>query len=235
MTISWLADRDPFPPVDTALRDPNGLLAAGGDLSPGRLLDAYARGIFPWFGDADPVLWWSPDPRMVLWLRDLHVSRSLRRAIRSARYTVTLDAAFPQVMAVCAEPRDAEGGTWITAGMMDAYNRLAALGHAHSVEVWSGGELAGGLYGVALGRMFYGESMFSEHRDASKVALVYLVRQLERWGFELIDCQMSTAHLASLGAREIPRTEFLQLVHRLVHLPAVPSPGALEADFMETL
>jgi len=235
MTISWLADRDPFPPVDTALRDPNGLLAAGGDLSPGRLLDAYARGIFPWFGDADPVLWWSPDPRMVLWLRDLHVSRSLRRAIRSARYTVTLDAAFPQVMAVCAEPRDAEGGTWITAGMMDAYNRLAALGHAHSVEVWSGGELAGGLYGVALGRMFYGESMFSRRRDASKVALVYLVRQLERWGFELIDCQMSTAHLASLGAREIPRTEFLQLVHRLVHLPAVPSPWALEADFMETL
>lgn len=230
-----MAERDPFPPVDTALRDPNGLLAAGGDLSPGRLLDAYARGIFPWFGDGDPVLWWSPDPRMVLWLRDLHVSRSLRRAIRSARYTVTLDAAFPQVMAVCAEPRDAEGGTWITAGMMDAYNRLAALGHAHSVEVWSGGELAGGLYGVALGRMFYGESMFSGHRDASKVALVYLVRQLERWGFELIDCQMSTAHLASLGAREIPRTEFLQLVHRLVHLPAVPSPWALEADFMETL
>lgn len=230
-----MAERDPFPPIDTALRDPNGLLAAGGDLSPGRLLDAYARGIFPWFGDGDPVLWWSPDPRMVLWLRDLHVSRSLRHAIRSARYSVTLDAAFPQVMAACAEPRDAEGGTWITAGMMDAYNRLAALGHAHSVEVWSGGELAGGLYGVALGRMFYGESMFSGYRDASKVALVYLVRQLERWGFELIDCQMSTAHLASLGAREIPRTEFLQLVHRLVHLPAVPSPWALEADFMETL
>jgi len=230
-----LAERDPFPPVDTALRDPDGLLAAGGDLSTERLLDAYARGIFPWFGDDDPVLWWSPDPRMVLWLRDLHVSRSLRRLIRAVHYTVTLDAAFPQVMAACAEPRDAEGGTWITAGMMDAYNRLAEIGHAHSVEVWSGGELAGGVYGVALGRMFYGESMFTRRRDASKVALVYLARQLERWGFEFVDCQMSTAHLASLGAREIPRAEFLQHVDRLVHLPAVPPPWALEADLMEAL
>lgn len=233
--VRWLAERDPFPPVDTALRDPNGLLAAGGDLSTERLLDAYARGIFPWFGDDDPVLWWSPDPRMVLWLRDLRVSRSLRRAIRSARYTVTLDAAFPEVMAGCAEPRDAEGGTWITAGMSEAYGRLAALGHAHSVEVWSEGELAGGLYGVVRGRMFYGESMFSRRPDASKVALVYLVRQLERWGFELVDCQMSTVHLASLGAREISRPAFLQIVHRLVHLPARPAPWALEADLMETL
>jgi leucyl/phenylalanyl-tRNA--protein transferase len=235
MTIPWLAERDPFPPVDTALRDPNGLLAAGGDLSTERLLEAYATGIFPWFGDDDPVLWWSPDPRMVLWFRELHVSRSLRRAIRSTRYAVTLDAAFPQVMAACAEPRDADGGTWITPGIMDAYRRLAALGYAHSVEVWSRGELAGGLYGVVLGRMFYGESMFSRGRDASKVALVCLVRQLERWGFELIDCQMSTAHLASLGAREVPRTEFLQHVDRLASLPAVPSPWALQPDVMETL
>lgn len=230
-----MADRDPFPPVDTALRDPNGLLAAGGDLSTERLLDAYARGIFPWFGDDDPVLWWSPDPRMVLWLRDLHLSRSLRRAIRSARYTVTLDAAFSEVMAGCAEPREAASETWITAGMLEAYGRLAALGYAHSVEVWSEGELAGGLYGVALGRMFYGESMFSRRRDASKVALAYLVRQLERWGFELVDCQMPTAHLASLGAREVPRAEFLACVDRLVHRPAVPSPWALEADFMKIL
>ena len=182
MTIPWLAERDPFPPVESALRDPDGLLAAGADLSPERLVDAYARGIFPWFDGDDAVLWWSPDPRMVLWLRDLHQSRSLRRTIRSAPYGVTLDAAFAQVVAGCAEPRDAEGGTWITAGMAEAYNRLAALGYAHSVEVWSGATVVGGLYGVALGRMFYAESMFSRRRDASKVALVYLVRQLERWG-----------------------------------------------------
>ena len=233
MTIPWLTERDPFPPAGTALRDPNGLLAAGGDLSPERLLNAYGRGIFPWFGDNDPVLWWCPDPRMVLWLRDLHVSRSLRRAIRSRRYAVTLDAAFRQVVAACAEPRDADGGTWITPGMVEAYDRLAALGHAHSVEVWSEGELAGGLYGVALGRMFYGESMFSRRPDASKVALVYLVRHLERWGFELIDCQMSTPHLASLGAREIPRTEFLEHVDRLALLPAEPSPWASYSDLVE--
>ncbi len=235
MTIPWLAERDPFPPVESALRDPDGLLAAGDDLSPERLVDAYARGIFPWFGGDDPVLWWSPDPRMVLWLRDLHVSRSLRRAVRSARYVVTFDSAFAQVVAECAEPRDAERGSWITAGMAEAYNRLAALGCAHSVEVWSGDTLVGGLYGVALGRMFFGESMFSRRRDASKIALVYLVGQLERWGFELIDCQMSTTHLASLGAREIPRAEFLQVVGRLVPLPVVPSPWALAPDLEETL
>lgn len=235
MTIPWLAERDPFPPVDTALRDPNGLLAAGGDLSTPRLLDAYARGIFPWFGDDDPVLWWSPDPRMVLWLRELHVSRSLRRVIRSAQYLVTLDAAFARVVAGCAGPRDEEVGTWITTEMMDAYSRLAALGHAHSVEVWSRGELVGGLYGVALGRMFFGESMFSRRRDASKVALVALVRHLDHWGFEVIDCQMPTDHLASLGAREIPRTEFLRHVLRLAGLPGVPSPWTLQPDLMETV
>ena len=235
MTIPWLAAREPFPPVESALRDPDGLLAAGDDLSPERLVDAYTRGIFPWFGGDDPVLWWSPDPRMVLWLRDLHQSRSLRRSIRSARYGVTLDAAFPQVVAGCAEPRDGEGGTWITPGMAEAYKRLAALGYAHSVEVWSEGTVVGGLYGVALGRMFYAESMFSRRRDASKVALVYLVRQLEHWGFEVIDCQMFTPHLASLGAREIPRTEFLQAVDRLIRLPAMPSPWALAPGLEETV
>jgi len=235
MMIPWLGEGDPFPPVERALRDPNGLLAAGGDLSTERLLDAYARGIFPWFGDEDPLLWWSPDPRMVLLTGELHVSRSLRRVIRSGRYTVTLDTAFEDVMAGCAEPRADHDGTWITSAMKDAYSRLATLGHAHSVEVWSAGELAGGLYGVALGRMFFGESMFSRRRDGSKVALAYLVRQLERWGFEMVDCQMSTGHLASLGARDIPRAVFLERLRRLVRLPPVPGPWILDADLIETL
>lgn len=233
--IPWLDGSDSFPPVDTALEDPNGLLAAGGDLSSERLLDAYARGIFPWFGDGDPLLWWSPDPRMVLRVDELHVSRSLRRVITSARYTVTFDTAFREVMVGCAQPRGTRDRTWITPDMIAAYTRLAALGYAHSVEAWSGGELAGGLYGVALGRMFYGESMFSRRRDASKVVLVHLVRQLERWGFEIVDCQMSTQHLASLGARDIPRAEFLRQLRRLVRLPGVPSPWALDADLMATL
>lgn len=233
--IPWLGVRDPFPPVERALRNPNGLLAAGADLSTERLLDAYARGIFPWSGDNDPLLWWSPDPRMVLEVRELHVSRSLRRAIRSRRYSVTLDAAFAGVMAGCAAPRAHHDGTWITREMREAYGRLAALGYGHSVETWSEGELAGGLYGVALGRMFFGESMFSRRSDASKIALAYLVRQLERWGFGMIDCQLSTGHLASLGAREIPRAEFLQHVHRLVREPGVPSPWVLDQDLMETL
>jgi len=233
--IPWLDDGDPFPPVERALRDPNGLLAAGGSLSASRLLDAYAHGIFPWFGDEDPLLWWSPDPRMVLLAGELHVSRSLRRVIRAGRYTVTLDAAFGDVMAGCAEPRADHDGTWITPEMKSAYGTLFALGYAHSVEAWSGRELAGGLYGVALGKMFFGESMFSRQRDASKVALVHLVRQLERWGFEMVDCQMSTGHLASLGARDLPRAEFLRQVHRLVRLPGVPSPWTLDADLMVEL
>jgi leucyl/phenylalanyl-tRNA--protein transferase len=235
MTIPWLGEDDPFPPVEVALRDPNGLLAAGGDLSARRLLDAYARGIFPWFGEDDPVLWWSPDPRTILRLHELHVSRSLRRTIRSGRYTVTLDTAFDQVMAGCAAPRGDEAGTWITAEMAEAYQRLAALGYAHSVETWSDGRLVGGLYGVAVGCMFFGESMFSWSSDASKVALAGLVGQLRRWDFELIDCQMATSHLASLGAREIPRAEFLTDVTRLIHRPAVASPWVLEKDLLVTL
>jgi leucyl/phenylalanyl-tRNA--protein transferase len=233
--IPWLGVRDAFPPVTKALRNPNGLLAAGADLSPERLLDAYARGIFPWFGEDDPLLWWSPDPRMVLWLRELHVSRSLRRTIRTGRYTVTLDHSFLDVMRGCAAPRAGHEGTWITSGMIEAYSRLAAIGYAHSVEVWSGAELAGGLYGVALGRMFFGESMFSRKADASKVALAMLIKQLERWSFELIDCQMSTMHLKLLGAREIPRPEFLRHVKRLTRLESVPSPWGLDADLVETI
>jgi leucyl/phenylalanyl-tRNA--protein transferase len=235
MTIPWLDDDDPFPGVEMALREPNGLLAAGGGLAPERLLDAYRHGIFPWFGEDDPVLWWTPDPRMVLWLNELHVSRSLRRTMRSGRYTVTLDTAFAAVIDGCAEPRADDAGTWITAEMRRAYTALARRGFAHSVETWQGRELVGGLYGVAVGRMFYGESMFSRAADASKLALVCLVRQLQRWGFELIDCQMSTGHLASLGAREIPRPEFMRHVARLTGLRAVPSPWALGTDVVETL
>jgi leucyl/phenylalanyl-tRNA--protein transferase len=216
--------------VDSALRDPNGLLAAGGDLSPERLLDAYTRGIFPWFGDDDPLLWWSPDPRMVLVARELRVSRSLRRVVRSGRFRVTMDTAFAEVMAGCAEPRRDHDGTWITAEMTEAYLHLAALGFAHSVETWSDGELAGGLYGVAIGRMFFGESMFSRVADASKVALVHLARQLERWGIPMIDCQMSTAHLASLGARDISRADFIRDVERLVRQPGIPAPWRFDAD-----
>jgi leucyl/phenylalanyl-tRNA--protein transferase len=226
--IPFLDRDDPFPPVDLALTDPNGLLAAGGDLSTARLIDAYARGIFPWFGEDDPVLWWSPDPRMVLYSAELRVSRSLRRVIRSGRFRVTLDTAFAEVMAGCAEPRAGQDGTWITPEMTDAYTRLAARGLAHSVEAWAGDTLAGGLYGVTLGRMFFGESMFTRVTDASKVAFVHLVRQMERWGMPMLDCQMSTSHLASLGAREIRRADFLREVRRLVSQPAIPAPWRFE-------
>ncbi len=233
--IPWLGLRDPFPPVEQALVEPNGLLAAGGDLSPARLLDAYARGIFPWFNDEDPVLWWSPDPRMVLLPGELHLSRSLRRTIRSQEFTVTFDQAFEGVMEGCAGPRDKQDGTWITADMMRAYTRMAELGHAHSVEAWADGELAGGLYGVAVGRIFYGESMFTRRSNASKVAVSWLARQLGRWQFELIDCQMSTEHLASLGAREVPRADFLRRLERGIALPPVPLPWVIEDDLMRDL
>jgi len=226
--IPYLDAEDPFPPVEDAMREPNGLLAAGADLSPGRLLDAYRRGIFPWFGDEDPLLWWSPDPRMVLFVEELHVSRSLRKTIRSGRFVVTADRAFSAVMTGCAEPRADAEGTWITTEMRAAYARLAALGYAHSIEAWGDGQLVGGLYGVAIGRIFFGESMFARVPDASKVAFVTLVRHLQRWQFRMIDCQMPTAHLASFGAREIPRRDFLVEVNRAVVEPPVPAPWTFE-------
>ena len=231
--IPWLEPADPFPPVDHAMRDPNGLLAAGADLSPQRLLDAYVRGIFPWFGEDDPLLWWSPDPRMVLFLDELHVSRSLRRVIRSGRYEVRFDTAFRDVMRACGEPRPGQDGTWITPAMIEAYTTLCRLGFAHSIESWAGSELVGGLYGVAIGRMFYGESMFTRRSDASKVAFVATVLQLHRWGFGLIDCQMPTMHLASLGAREIPRQEFVAHVARLVVESEVASPWTADPDLLQ--
>jgi leucyl/phenylalanyl-tRNA---protein transferase len=231
--IPYLEADDPFPPVDLALRNPNGLLAAGADLSPARLIDAYAHGIFPWFNDDDPVLWWSPDPRMVLPVDDVHVSRSLRRTIRSTRFRVSADTAFAAVVAGCAAPRRDQNGTWITDEMAVAYRRLFDLGYAHSMETWEGDDLVGGLYGVALGRMFFGESMFSRRSDASKVALVLLARQLARWDFDIIDCQMSTDHLASLGAREISRGSFLRRVRALVRQPPVRWPWRLDQNLTD--
>ena len=220
--IAWLGADTPFPPLAAAQKEPNGLLAVGGDLSPRRLLDAYRRGIFPWYSAGDPILWWSPDPRMVLFPDELRVTRSLAKTLRNKAHEVRFDTAFDGVMRGCAAPRPGQGGTWIGPEMRAAYRKLHDLGYAHSVETWIDGELAGGLYGVAIGGAFFGESMFSRARDASKIALVALVRRLAADGYRLIDCQMHTAHLESLGAREIPRAEFARRVKDLVDYPRSP-------------
>ncbi|MDR0633760.1 MAG: leucyl/phenylalanyl-tRNA--protein transferase [Azoarcus sp.] len=206
--IPWLDDPADFPPASSALDDPSGLVAAGGKLSPEWLLAAYRRGIFPWFNEGDPILWWSPDPRLVLFPREIRLHRSLRRVLRQRRFEVRIDTAFPAVVAACAAPRKSGDGTWIVPAMQAAYGKMHELGHAHSVECWREGRLAGGLYGLALGRVFFGESMFSLETNASKIALVHLARLLEVKGFAMIDCQMTTSHLLSLGAREISRTDF---------------------------
>jgi leucyl/phenylalanyl-tRNA--protein transferase len=268
--IPWITENTPFPPVESALRTPNGLLAAGGNLSASRLLDAYRHGIFPWFNPGEPILWWSPDPRMVLIPGEIKISRSLAKVLRNTAYEVRCDTAFEQVMHGCAAPRvrhksgvHHNGHTWIHEDVIAAYCALHQMGYAHSVEVWmpkklfqlqsEGGtrrrqvndldsamsttksergsqhniadelelELAGGLYGVTIGRMFYGESMFSDAGNASKIALAHLARQLERWQFGMIDCQMNTAHLASFGAREIPRSEFNVRLRELIHCEPV--------------
>lgn len=231
--IPWLAPDQPFPPVQRALREPNGLLAAGGDLSLHRLLDAYRHGIFPWYSEGEPVLWWSPDPRMVLAPSDIAVSRSLRKRIRSGVYEVRADTCFTAVMRACAEPRSGQAGTWITEDIVAAYSALHAAGLAHSIETWHEGVLVGGLYGVAIGRMFYGESMFTRATDASKVALAHLARHLERRSFGLIDCQMQTSHLASLGARTIPRRDFLLALAELINYPTLPGPWRLDDDLFD--
>ena len=203
--------RSVFPDPNRASRD--GLVAYGDDLTPELLVDAYSHGIFPWFDDdAQPVLWWSPDPRAVMAPAEMRISRSLEKRIRSGVFRVTVDVAFSDVTAACAAPRADSGGTWITPKMRFCYRRLHDIGLAHSVETWRGDDLVGGLYGVSLGRMFFGESMFSRVSDASKVALVHLATQLEAWDFDLIDCQLPTQHLASLGAREVPRRDFLEMV-----------------------
>jgi len=227
--LHWLKQDEPFPPVETALAEPNGLLCAGLDLSPQRILDAYREGIFPWFNPGEPVLWWSPDPRMVLTPTEVKISRSLRQRMKRGGYEIRVDTHFREVMLACAAPREGQSGTWIGSAMLDAYSRLHEMGYAHSVETWMDGELAGGLYGIAIGRMFYGESMFSRQTDASKLALAHLCRQLEAWSFGLIDCQMETAHLAAMGARLMPRNRFIQEMQGLVKLQAVPSPWRFDS------
>lgn len=209
IALPWLdPETHDFPDPATALSNPNGLLAAGGDLRPTRLLEAYRRGIFPWYSQDQPILWWSPDPRMVLFPHELHISRSLRKTLRSGRFQVTSDCAFERVLRGCAGPRRYSDGTWLDSAMQQAYLQLHKLGHAHSVEVWQDETLAGGLYGVALDGIFFGESMFSRATDASKVALVSLVGALQADGYRVIDCQVASPHLASLGAREVTRNEF---------------------------
>jgi leucyl/phenylalanyl-tRNA---protein transferase len=210
--ITWLSPDDPperFPPHEAALRDPPGLLAAGGDLSPERLLAAYARGIFPWYSPGQPVLWWTPDPREVLLPRQFHRSRSLARAMRTRGFTLHQNRDFAAVVAACAAPRSASPGTWITREMQTAYVRLHERGWAHSYETWRAGRLVGGLYGVQLGRVFFGESMFSGEPDASKAALAGLVDHCAAQMIELIDCQIASAHLRSLGSCAMPRRQFL--------------------------
>lgn len=207
--ITWLNRASlKFPPLHKALREPNGLLAAGGDLSAARLVAAYRHGCFPWYQDGQPLLWWSPDPRTVLLPNNLHISRSLRKVLRSDLFSVTFDRNFTDVIHACSEPRKDEDGTWITSEMQAAYFALHAQGYAHSVEVWQQDQLVGGLYGIAIGQLFFGESMFSHVSNASKVGFVTLVSALKAAGFVLIDCQMPTAHLISLGAESIRRSEF---------------------------
>ncbi|MCK5720194.1 MAG: leucyl/phenylalanyl-tRNA--protein transferase [Thiomargarita sp.] len=219
----WIPDNtapNDFPPLEKALEHPDGLLAIGGDLNPNRILNAYRLGIFPWYSDDEPILWWSPSKRMILLPEHLKISRSLRKTIRKNKFSITLDQNFPAVIEACANTvRPDQNGTWITDDMKIAYNHLHKEGFAHSVEAWFEGNLVGGLYGIALGKVFFGESMFSIMTDASKVAFVHLVQQLQSWDYRLIDCQVETNHLISLGAVNIPRSQFRELLDNLCQLP----------------
>ncbi len=213
-----------FPPVEQAEQEPDGLLAVGGDLSSTRLLNAYRSGIFPWYSSDQPILWWSPDPRMILYPKQLKISRSLRKAMRNSDLTITIDQAFTDVVTACAAPRHKQSGTWITDEMRQAYLTLFKRGYAHSVDVWEEDRLVGGLYGVAIGRVFFGESMFSIRDNASKTAMVFLCERLISWGYELIDCQVYSKHLASLGAEEVTRSEFCSLLEKLCYTdPSIES------------
>ncbi len=220
--IPWITRGARFPSPNTALVDPDGLLCAGGDLKPETIISAYSQGIFPWFSDGQPILWWTPDPRMVLFPDEFRVTKSLAKTRRQQKFEVTFDTAFRSVIEACAAPREPGGGTWIVKEIQDAYTALHKKGYAHSVESWHGEELAGGLYGVAIGRVFFGESMFARKTDASKVAFVTLVEKLVADGFRLIDCQQQTRHLASFGARPIPRSEFLHQLTELINSDELP-------------
>ena len=223
-SIVWLSERDSpdaFPPVDNALREPDGLLAAGGDLSQTRLIAAYRRGIFPWYSQGQPILWWCPDPRAILLPREFKLSRSLAKTIRNRGFETRVDTAFAEVIQSCGSSAIRPDGTWLSPEMQAAYQVMHELGYGHSVETWYQGRLVGGLYGVAIGRVFFGESMFSTERDASKVALSRLCSELIERGFEMIDCQMATPHLMSLGAQLIPRAEF---IGRIARYAAAESP-----------
>lgn len=217
MPLFRLAEEPVFPPVD--LSEANGLLAVGGDLSPERLLTAYASGIFPWFGEDEPILWWSPDPRMVLFPPDLYVSRTMRQTLKRGGFQVTVDQCFREVITACRENRREREGTWITETMIEAYCRLHERGFAHSVETWQNEQLAGGLYGISLGNCFFGESMFARVSNASKIAFITFTRILQERGFALIDCQTDSSHLRSLGARMISRTAFLQILEASLRHP----------------
>ena len=233
----WLNPYDPtdFPNVSLALREPDGLLAVGGDLRIERLLAAYQRGIFPWYSGDQPILWWSPDPRSVLFPDKLHISRSLRKTLRKQLFTITFDTAFEEVIHACSEPRADGLGTWITDEMQQAYLRLHQSGYAHSVECWLNGKLVGGLYGVAMGKVFFGESMFSRVTDASKIAFVFLVRQLQRWQFEMIDCQIQTAYLNQFGAELIPRSRFVQLLDQYCKQPGRNDVWKIDTELVSSI
>jgi len=213
----------PFPNVSLALDDPNGLLAVGGCLSPRRLANAYRHGVFPWYADGEPILWWSPDPRLVLFPAKISISRSLRKTLQRSVFNYSFDTCFDRVIEACAEPRAYADGTWISPEIKKAYCKMHKLGLAHSFETWQDGKLVGGLYGLTIGRVFFGESMFHRASNASKAAFAFAVQELVQWGYCLIDCQVYTDHLASLGAEEIPRSEFIELLR---HCDSPPSPLA---------
>ena len=236
--LLWMDPDDPtaeFPPLDHALTEPDGLLALGGDLSVPRLLNAYQRGIFPWYSDGQPIMWWSPDPRTVLLPNDIKIARSLAKTLRKKPYEITLNKAFNNVINACAAPRNEGEGTWITVEMQHAYGELHHQGHAHSVESWQSGKLVGGLYGIAIGKVFFGESMFARANDASKIAFVHLVQHLHNAGFKIIDCQVDSAHLQSLGATQISRQLFSEKLSRYCVQQTKPSVFDKQVLTLETL